>query len=383
MKYCKRCVMPDTRPGIVFENGVCSACLNYEKKKHIDWDQRWQELEKLCSKYRDCNDDDYDCAIAVSGGKDSHFQVYIMKELLGMNPLLLTVNGFSWTETGQKNIANISDAYGCDVLSLNLNRKAFKIMAVKALKELGSPMWYYDAAIYAFPYKIAMKLGLKLLIYGENVNYEYGGKYNFETPNALDQFKNDVVKPIDFKKWIGNEITMKDLEVVKFPTYDEMEKAGLEPIYLSYFVLWDSHHNYEVAKRHGFHHMDHEYKREGTIENYNQIDSLGYLINQWFKYPKYGHASVTEMASRWIRAGRLTREEAIPLVKKYDKCLDQGALDEFLEFTGLTVKEFWEITDKWYNPNLFEKDKFGVWKEKFDLRETNSKEQKDIKIITT
>ena len=103
------------------------------------------------------------------------------------------------------------------------------------------------------------------------------------------------------------------------------------------------------------------------LEQYNQIDSLGYLINQWFKYPKFGHASATEMASRWIRSGMMTREEAIPLVKKYDRHLDQGVLDEFLEFTGMTPEEFWKIADKWYNPELFEKTRFGIWKEKFNL----------------
>ena len=135
--------------------------------------------------------------IAVSGGKDSHFQVYVMKELMKMNPLLVTVNGFSWTQTGLQNFNNISDAFGCDVISLNLNRKAFRIMSRKALAQLGSPSWYYDAAIYSFPYKMAIKFGLKLLIYGENVSYEYGGHQREETPSALKQFENDVVRHFD------------------------------------------------------------------------------------------------------------------------------------------------------------------------------------------
>jgi len=361
--------MPDTRPGIVFnKEGVCSACVNYEKKKTVDWDARWKQLEKLCDKYRGCNGDSYDCAIAVSGGKDSHTQVHIMKDRLDMNPLLLTVNNASWTETGRRNLANISEAFGCDIISLSVNGRAFKIMGKKALIELGSPMWYADAAIYAFPYKMAIKMGLKLLVYGENVNYEYGGSQKEETYSAKKQFENDVVKPIDFSKWLGDGITMKDLECAKNPTYDELESAELEPVYMSYFVPWDSQRNYEIAKRFGFHHLGHEWVREGTIEQYNQIDSPGYLINQWFKYPKFGHASATEMASRWIRGGTMTREEVIPLVKKHDKILDQRILDDFLDFIGMSHREFWEIADKWYNPDLFEKDRSGVWREKFELK---------------
>ena len=52
MRYCKKCTMPDTRPGITFdENGVCSACNHYENRKNVDWDARWKEFEALCDKY--------------------------------------------------------------------------------------------------------------------------------------------------------------------------------------------------------------------------------------------------------------------------------------------------------------------------------------------
>lgn len=369
IKFCKNCVMPNTRPGIEFnDDGVCSACVNYTKRANIDWNKRWDELEKLCAKYRGCNGDSYDCAIAVSGGKDSHYQVYIMKELLGMNPLLISVDSDNWTETGRINRANISEAFGCDIVSLSLNRRISKLMAKKALINLGSPTWYMDAAIYAFPYRTAIQLGLKLLVYGENVNYEYGGQQKEETYSAKRQRENDVVKPVDLSMWIDQNISVKDLYSITQPSYEEAENAGLEPIYLSYFVPWDSHHNYEVAKRYGFHHLEHEWVREGTIEQYNQIDSAAYLINQWFKYPKFGHASAAEMASRWIRSGRITRDEAIELVKKYDHKLDQYVLDDFLTFIGMTHGEFWVIADKWYNPALFYQDKDGVWKQKFQLK---------------
>lgn len=369
MKYCKKCVMPDTRPGIVFQDGVCQPCLNYAKKATIDWDARWKELETLCDKYRGCNGDGYDCAIAVSGGKDSHFQVNVMKNMLGMNPVLLTVDNFTWTETGRKNIANLSEVFGCNIITFSLNGRVTKIMFRKALAEMGSPTWLCEAAIYAYPYRMAMNLGLKLLVYGENISYEYGGAQLEETYSAKEQIENDVVKPIDFSKWLGDGLTMKDLDCVKFPSYDEIEANELEPVYLSYFVPWDSHRNYLVAKRFGFQHLGHEWQREGTIEQYNQIDTIGYNINQWFKYPKFGHASATEMASRWIRAGRITREEGIALVKKYDKHLDQNILNDFLAYIGMSHTEFWDVADKFYNPELFYKDRFGFWKEKFTVGE--------------
>lgn len=366
IKYCKRCVMPNTRPGIKFdENGVCEACNNFAKKELIDWDDRFKKLELLCDKYRGSNGNGYDCAVAVSGGKDSTFQVYVMKELMGMNPLLVSVDNWSWTETGKANKANISDAFGCDILSFSLNKKVGRKMLLKGLEKLGSPTWYVDAAIYSVPVNLCMKMGIELLVYGENVNYEYGGAQKEETYSAKGIFMNDVVKPIDWNEWLEDGITLKDLHSIYQPSINDMNKLNFEPIYLSYFIKWDSYHNYQVAKRHGFRHMEHEWVREGTIENFNQIDSPGYLINQWFKYPKFGHSSVTEMASRYIRAGLMKREEAIKLVKEKDSILDQRILDDYCAFVGITIKEFWEIADKWYNKDLFEQDKFGVWAQKF------------------
>ncbi|OGT06709.1 MAG: hypothetical protein A2103_01080 [Gammaproteobacteria bacterium GWF2_41_13] len=368
MKYCKQCLMPDTRPGITFhDDGVCSPCHNYEKQKITDWGNRTKEFEVICDKYRGKYGNGYDCAISVSGGKDSHFQVWYMKEVMGMNPVLLSVGNIDWTDTGRKNIANLSDTFSCDIISIMPNHHVARLLSKKAFIEIGSPTWYADALIYAYPYRMTMQLGLHLLVYGENVNYTYGGKYNIETASAKLQAKNDVVKPV-WNQWLQDgQLTEKELESAKQPTLDECEKYGLEPIYLSYFVPWDSHRNYEQAKRWGFRHLSHEYTREGTIEQYNQIDSIGYLLNQYLKYPKFGHASATEMASRWIRSGIATRDEMILHVKKHDKILDQGIVDSFLDFTGMRPSEFWKTIDKWYNPKLFYQDKWGIWHEKFEV----------------
>jgi len=367
MKYCKTCLMPDTRPGIKFsENDVCQACVNYKKQDETDWNQRWKELEDLCKQYRGSNGKNYDCAIAVSGGKDSHYQVYIMKEKLKMNPVLLSVGNIDWTETGRKNLENLSETFGCDIIIHNPNRKIAKRMFKKAFEKIGSPSWYLDALIYAFPVKMAMKLGIKLLVYGEDVNYTYGGKYDTETPSALLQSKNDVVKPL-WNEWLDDEITEQDLESARQPDPDEIKNAELNPIYLSYFVPWNSHHNYEVAKLWGFQHLAHEYQRESSIDIYDQIDSLSYLLNPFMKYLKFGHAYATDIASRWIRYGLKTRNEMIPIVEKYDKVLDQGVVEKFCQFTNMSTHEFWKILDNWYNPELFERDSDGIWHPKFKV----------------
>ena len=210
----------------------------------------------------------------------------------------------------------------------------------------------------------------------EKIRNRYGddGAYDNKHPTIAGYINSSyckvnkkVVKPI-WDKWLEDgDITEKELNAAKVPSIEECKKNNLDPIYLGYFVPWDTHHNYEVAKKYGFRHLDHEYVREGTLENYNQIDSIGYLLGQYLKYPKFGHSAATEMASRWIRSGMKTREEMIPFVKEFDHKLDQGIVDKFLEFTGVSVKEFWSMMDKWYNTDLFEQDRDGIWHEKFEV----------------
>ena len=368
MKYCTNCLMPDTRPGLEFDdNGVCFACVNYEKRKNTDWNDRFSQLEKICEKYRGKNGNDYDCAIAVSGGKDSHFQTYIMKEKLKMNPILLTVGNVDWTETGRQNLDNLSETFGCDIIELHLDRKANRILTKKTFEEIGQPSWFMDSAIYAFPYKMAIKLGIKLLVYGEDVNYTYGGKQNEEKSSAMLQPYNEVCQP-PIESWFKDAgLTDKDLQVIIPPSLEECKNFGLEPIYLSYFLPWNSNHNYEVAKLWGFRHLGHEYTREGSIDNYDQIDSLSYLVNPFLKYAKFGHSIATDNASRWIRYGMKTREEMIPIVEELDGKLDQGMTETLCEFLRISRKEFYEILDKWFNPELFKKDSDGVWHPRFKV----------------
>ena len=57
----------------------------------------------------------------------------------------------------------------------------------------------------------------------------------------------------------------------------------------------------------------------------------------------------------------------IPLVKQYDRNLDQGIVDNFCSFVGMSPREFWSTMDKWYNKDLFEQDRDGIWHEKFEV----------------
>lgn len=362
LKRCTKCLMAETKPGIQLdEKGVCQACNRYGLRKNIDWDARFEELKELTSKYKR-TDGYYDCIIAVSGGKDSHYQVHVIKELLGMHPLLVSVSDpFTHTEAGKHNARNIAEAFGCDMITLDVNPALVRKMVRISFDEFGSPTWPIDRCIYVHPIKTAINMNIPLIFYGENVAWEYGGVLNKETHSAKDQINNDVAKNVDFSLWREHGITEQELNVFQYPTDEQIEAANLDPMYLSYFVPWDGFSNYQIAKRYGFKDLTHEWKREGYIENYDQIDSIAYLMNVWMKYPKFGFARATDVVGYWIRGGKITKEEGIKLIKENDENLDRRILDDFLKFTGFTHKEFWSIVDKFYNKELFKKNKHGIW----------------------
>lgn len=369
MKYCRKCVMPDTRPGIRFnEEGICSACQSYERRKSIDWDARWKEFEAICDKYRGMNGDGYDCAIAVSGGKDSHYQVHLMKNVMHMNPILFSVeDNFPMTEAGKHNLRNISEEFGCSIISLKPNRQAQKKLMRYMFEKYGKPTWYLDRLIYTYPLMMAAKFNTPLLVYGENVSYEYGGSDYKETYSAKEQLNNGVASGIDEAELIEHAgVTAEDLVMTRAPKQEDLDK--LDPIYISYFVKWNSFYNYELAKKHGFRDLTHEWDRTQHVENFDQVDSRAYLVHPWLKYPKFGHSSATDYSARMVRYGLITREEAVEMVHKHDGILDPLCVRDFCEFCGYTESEFWKIIDGLYNRDIFKKNELDQWVLKEPLR---------------
>ncbi|UCG03306.1 MAG: N-acetyl sugar amidotransferase, partial [Candidatus Heimdallarchaeota archaeon] len=321
--------MPETRPHTIFdEDGICQACRNYEKQKGVDWTARFEELKSLCNKYRR-TDGFYDCVIAVSGGKDSTFLTYIMKEQMGMNPLLICVTDpFTHTEAGKSNLNNLMESFNCDLIVFNISTDLFRRVTRIGFEELGEPLRFIEAAIYTVPFKFSVALNIPLVVFGENAAYTYGTtteddysviKYILAGHSAAAERLGNKIT--DF--WLDRGISDKELNAIALPTQEELERVNPEPIFLSYFVPWDDERNYQIAKKYGFKDLHHEWRREGNIEDHGQIDSISYIVHLWMKYPKFGFARATDIASRWVRQNKITREEGINLIMKYDHRLDQ------------------------------------------------------------
>lgn len=353
MRRCTRCVMPDTRPGLTFDaEGVCAACRAYEARTRVDYAARRRELAALCDEHRGIGGG-YDCIIAVSGGKDSHYQAHVMREEMHMTPLLISVSdNFPMTAAGQHNIANISEAFGCDLIIWRPDIAAQKKVMRYCFEKHGMPTYYTDRYIYTVPLWFSYLMNIPLVVYGENVQYEYSG-IGPETPSARAQIENGVASGIPWGA-MG-----KATGLPRPPLFDPPIMDGIEPTYLSYYDAWNSFDHYQFAESRGFRSLHGEWERTCCIEDWNQVDTRAYLVHPWLKYPKYGHSMATDISARMVRYGKLARAEALELVAKHDHNLDPLCVQDFCAFCGYSEKEFWAIVDKFYNPALFTKTEHG------------------------
>lgn len=365
IKYCSKCLFPETKPDLSFnEDGVCSACVAAEEKdKGIDWVQREKEFHEIINYYRRPQGDfGYDCLIPVSGGKDSTYQAYFMKEVCGMNPLCVCFETTAVTEVGQKNLDNLSKM-GMDVIHFKKNSEVYKKMVIESFKRVGDEMWPNHIGIFTIPVLIAVKFNIPLIVWGENSQQEYGG------PN-IDSVKNRVLN----RKWLEefggllgnriqdmigiNGITEKELTPYFYPSDEEIETVGVTGIFLGSYFFWDARKQLEIVKNYGFT-VKEDGPTEGTYTNYENIDEKLVSLHDYLKYVKYGFGRATDHACIDIRNGRLTREEGLELVKNYDGKYPMYGISEFINYSGMSKNEIDTIIDSFTNPILFKQDEAG------------------------
>jgi len=347
MIRCSKCGFPNTRPGLIFKEGVCGACVNFEKRKDIDWTERRALLHQLCGEYR--GKTKYDCLIPVSGGKDSYMLVKTMVEE-GMNPLLITVtDSFTHTKAGTHNLRNLIETYNLNHYQYTISHDLFKRATREAFEYSGEPLKFVEYAIYTIPFSFAQMFNIPLIIYGENSEYEYGASET-ETFSGNHIIKNMVNKIEDERPfWERSGIKREELNSI-LPTITNYSNPRL--FFMSYFIPWSSVTNLESAKKIGFKDLTGEWDRKGTIENFEQMDSVAYMVHLWMKYPKFGFQRTADIASRRVREGRMSLEEALQVMKDVDPILDDWARNDFCNTIGYTKEQFYEVVKKFEVNNV-------------------------------
>lgn len=364
LKYCVRCVMPHTKPDLhIDEEGVCNACRSFEKRKEVDWDQRKSELVTLLEKYRR-HGSNWDCIVPVSGGKDSTYQVIRMLQL-GLNPLCVTSTTCDQSENGRRNIQNLQ-RLGVDHVQFSPNPLVRAKLNRIGLTEVGDISWPEHVGIFTIPVRAAVQYNVPLIVWGENSQNEYGGpaaatENNTLTRRWLEEFGGLLgLRVSDLSETYG--IEPRHLLPYQYPSDDDLQRVGVTGLFLGHYLPWDGLSNTLIAQAHGF--TTYDQPVEGSMVNYENLDNHQTGIHDYFKYLKFGFSRATDIACLHVRRGRITRQDAVEIVKARDGKFPWTYLgkpiSEILEPLEMTTDEFIKICDRFTNKKIFKRDASGV-----------------------
>lgn len=385
VRFCKRCVMSNQRPSSVpefkhtidqkkptlaiDEDGVCDACHYAEMKDtQVDWSAREKELKELLDKYRR-DDGSYDVLVPGSGGKDSIKAAHELKYKYGMHPLTVTWAPHMYTDIGRKNFYNWIDIGGFDNILFNFNGKVHKLLTKLAMENLFHPFQPFIIGQKIMAPKMAVKLGIPLVFYGEN-EAEYGNPIN-ENQSARRSHSYQSITKSDYKDIaIGGVplprlikeygLTLNDLDPYLPALTEDLDRAKIDVRYLGYYMKWTPQENYYYAVEHTGFEANPE-RTEGTFSKYNSLDDKFDGMHYWTTYIKFGLGRTSYEASQEIRNHHLTREEAVALVHRFDGEFPKKYFGEILEYMSMTQERFEQLADEFRSPHLWEK-RNGQWK---------------------
>jgi N-acetyl sugar amidotransferase len=372
MHYCKRCVYPaNARPGIVFdEHGVCSGCRLIESRPTIDWKRREAMLVDLLEGYKSrqrAKGNPYDCIVPVSGGKDSTYQTWLMRTKYGMNPLLVTYNHCFNTPLGLRNLANLIEKMDCNLLRYTTAPGSAVRIAKYMLKMVGDVTWHYHAGIQTFPIRASVQYDVPLIVWGEEGYSELVGMHNHDdfvefTKKKRQEHSMRGFEPEDLLDEPGCPLTPYDLAPFFYPSDEDLERVQSRGIYLSNYIPWNARAQTEfIVENLGF---ETAQTRERTFNIYDKLDDVhANGLHDYLKYLKFGYGRATDDAATEIRHGRMSREEGIAMVAKFDP-VRPSDMDIFLRAAGMVEQELLDLVEPMRDPAVWEKDATGTWRAK-------------------
>ena len=336
---CTNCVMDTSDSAITFdEHGVCDFCNDFyqniqppwqDKLKDPDLLRRTAEQIKAASKGRK-----YDCIIGMSGGVDSSYLCYVAKELMGLNPLVYSVDTGWNLNVAVENIERIVKALDLDMYTEVVDWNEMKDLQLAFFK---SQVPYQDTpqdhAIFAGLYNYAVKHGIQYVLTGAN--------------SATECIRSPV-------EWVY----MNDLKMIR----DIHHKFGTRPLktfplcgmvkYRVYYPIFKGmkrvapldmvEYNKEKVKlflqeRFGWQPYENKHYENVFTRFYE-----GYYLPHKFGYDKRKCYFSNE-----ILAGTMTREEALAELEQppYDPQQMEEDKAYIAKKLGLTAEEFQTIID--------------------------------------
>jgi N-acetyl sugar amidotransferase len=358
VKYCARCITPCNRPNIRFDaDGRCN-CATALDKREIDWAARERDFAAVVATAK-AKSKGYDCLVPVSGGKDSTWQIVTCLEH-GLKPLAVTWRPPGRTSIGQRNLDNLI-SLGVDHVDYSISPGVEKRFTLLAFEKLGIPALPMHMAIFAIPLRIAVQFEIPLVVWGENSAFEYGGSDEVRTGFRLDAAwlrDHGNTSGTSARDWIGQGgLTAQDLVPYTAPDDVTLERAGVLAVFLGYYFAWDPARSLDVATRHGF--VRHTAARTGYYD-YADIDDDFISIHHWLKWFKFGFTRTFDNLSIEIRNGRMSRDQAIAILRERGDETPHADIEKFCAWLGITKQRFFEIAETFRNKSVWAK-RDGRW----------------------
>ena len=362
--FCQRCLYATTHPlGLTLDSeGICSGCRIHEEKDYLDWDYRWKLLENQVQPYRNLNGQNYDCIVPVSGSQDSYYIVYLVKERLGLNPLLVTYNKYFNTPLGIRNLANLRIKFNCDILYQNINPISVKKITRTTLRRFGSIYWPILAGQTVFPVQTAVRYQIPRIIWGAHQGLEQVGMFSHTHEVEMTRrYRKDhdlMGHEADDLLSIFDILKEEDIWQYRYPSDRDLHTVGVRGIYLGNYVRWDPKVQHEQMMR------EYDYKTASfnrTFDCYDYVDCFNYMdLHDLLKLYKHGYSKVTDHACREIRFGRISRDEGLALVRKYELA-PLAYIDQFCEWLGMTPRSLQFMLNQHRNPKFWEQIEPDKW----------------------
>lgn len=358
MKYCKRCLQPDTRPNTIFrEDGICPACSYFEALQAVDWQERYEILRDLLANFKRKKGQYHDCIIGVSGGKDSTRQALYLRDKLGINPLLVCLSypPEQVTERGVDNLSNLIEL-GFDVVVSAPAPQTWMKLKQKGFDRFTNSFRSTELALFSTVPQIAIKYGIRLILWGENPGLQLGdmktlGKTGYDGNNL--RHMNTLSSGLDWMLDTG--YLRRELIPYIYPDVAEFERHNLQIIYLGWFLGdWSLVNNAAYSCTTGLEVREDGVEKTGDLYGVTALDEDFTPVNQMIKYYKFGFGRVTDYVNEEIRLGRISRSRGIELVEQYDDAQDTEYIRRYCDYLSIPVADFWKKVHASVNRELFQ-----------------------------
>lgn len=367
VRWCTKCTYPSisAAPMEFDRNGVCTGCQMAQAKNDItnkEWSRRKEILRQMFDRYRCKDGSRHDVVVAVSGGKDSYFQVHVLKEEFGLNPLLVTYDGNNWTDVGWRNMLRMGEAFDVDHVLIRPSVATLKKLNKLAFVIMGDMNWHGHVGIMTAPMKEAVRRGIPLVVYGEHGYLDLCGQFSmddFPEVTYRDRLEH-FARGYEWNYFVDREgLSDQELEIWKYPSDEDIFALDLRGIFLGNYVRWEANNHINlVTERYGFEISNEPFDRTyRTMSNLDDMHENG--VHDYLKYIKFGYGRATDHTCKDIRAGLMDRDRAIDLVNLYDPVKPRD-LYRWLDYVGMSEYEFDRLSDTFRDSRVWWRES-GVW----------------------